>query len=108
MESIITKFTKYLVRGKSYDAFHGVLLASYLILILFISGCSLFSDNRIVVKPPPVDNIQRWIDNRNRWMILAYHVEKHFDTAGWTIEEIATELSLQEYYLEKKNRSDPL
>ena len=110
MESKKLKLTKYLVLGESLrNAFHGVLLPKYLFLIIliFCSSCTLFSDSRIIVKPiPVVDNYRIWLDNYNRWMILAYQCEKHFDTTGWTTEEIAAELSLQEYYLESK--SDPL
>jgi len=42
------------------------------------------------------------VDNRNRWMSLAYFVEKYYDTTGWTTEEIATELSLAEYLMNKE------
>ena len=48
MESKRLKVAKYLVRGESVKfAFHGVLLPSYLFLIiLFCSGCSWFADHR--------------------------------------------------------------
>lgn len=100
------KHTKILVLGGPKDALHGVRrLLLYLSLIILISGCSLFADKRrVVVKvnPEPVDNIQQWIDNRNKWMTLAFFAEKHFDTTGWTRKEIATELSLAEYLLNKE------
>jgi len=95
VESIITKFAKYLVRGKSYDAFHGVLLASYLTFIIIISGCSWCADKRVVVKPEPVNN-------RDRWKVLAPFIKQHFIT-DMTVEEIAAELAYQEYLLNKKD-----
>jgi len=68
-----------------------------LLLILFLSGCSWFADNRVVVKPEPVDI-------RNRWKILARFIKQRYPTE-MTLEEIAAELAYQEYLL---NESDPI
>jgi len=96
VESKYLKLTKYLVLGESVkNAFHGVKLPKYLFLIilLFCSGCSCFSDKRIVVKSKPEP-----IDNRQRWLVLAPLIKQHFKT-DMTVAEIAAELALQEYYL---------
>lgn len=37
-------------------------------------------------------------------MALAYFVEKHYDTTGWTRKDIATELFIQESLIEKSSR----
>jgi len=73
-------------------------------LVFILSGCSLFADKRVIIKPEPkpISDIQRWIDTRNKWMSLARLCEKYFDTTGWTTEEIATELYLQNYLLFSK------
>ncbi len=61
-----------------------------IILLLLLSGC--FQDKRVDTKTEPVDN-------RDRWLVLAPLIKKHFDTGDKTIEEIAFELSLAEYKL---------
>ena len=61
-----------------------------IITLLLLSGCSWFEDKRIVVKPEPVDN-------KDRWMVLAPYIKEHFDTGDMTIEEIAFELAYAEY-----------
>ena len=97
VESKSLKYAKYLELGESVIAFRGVLLPLFLSIILTISGCSWFADNRIVEKPEPVDN-------RDRWKALAPFVKKHFKT-DMTVEEIAAELALQEYLLNKEGTS---
>ncbi len=62
------------------------------LISLLLTGCSLFEDKRIVVKPEPVDN-------RDRWLVLAPYIKEHFDTGDMTIEEIAFELAYAEYKL---------
>ena len=69
--------------------------------IILITGCTWCADKRIVVKPEPEPR-----DYRNRWMALAYFCEKHFDTTGWTTEEIAAELSLAQYYIDTNKPTD--
>ena len=61
-----------------------------LILLLLLSGC--FQDKRVVIEPKPVDN-------RDRWIVLAPYIKKHFDTGDKTIKEIAFELAYAEYKL---------
>ncbi len=61
-----------------------------IILLLLLSGC--FQDKRVVIKPEPVDN-------KDRWIVLAPYIKKHFDTGDMTIEEIAFELAYAEYKL---------
>jgi len=90
VESIITKFTKYLVRGKSYDAFHGVLLASYLILIIFISGCS---SDRIAIKPKIDTNSPRYKE------MLSMIIGNRYDSEY--LRTVAADKAYQEYLLEK-------
>lgn len=51
VESKSLKYAKYLELGESVIAFHGVLLPLFLSIILTISGCSWFADNRIIEKP---------------------------------------------------------
>lgn len=63
-----------------------------IILLLLLSGCAWFEDKRIVVKPEPVDN-------RDRWLVLAPYIKEHFDTGDMTVEEIAAELAWAEYKL---------
>ena len=72
-----------------------------IVCLIFIGGCVWFSDKRIVTKPEPerMSEMQRWLANRNKWMLLASHVELYFDTTGWTTEEIAAELYLADYML---------
>jgi len=71
-----------------------------LILIVGLGGCSLFADNRIVVKPPPVDI-------RDRWKILAPFVKNYFET-DMSVAEIArwleAEHAHQEDLIEKKRQ----
>ena len=40
--------------------------------------------------------------NNRRWIVLAPFVQKHFDTGNKTLKEIAADLSLAEYYQQKK------
>lgn len=61
-----------------------------IILLLLLSGCG---NKTVVVEPKPVDN-------RDRWMVLAPLIKKHFDTGDKTIEEIAFMLSMAEYKME--------
>ena len=61
-----------------------------IILLLLLSGC--FQDNRVVIKPEPVDNM-------DRWLMLAPYVKKHFDTGDKTLDEIAIMLAWAEYEL---------
>lgn len=67
--------------------------------LLLLSGCSLFSDKRIVVKSKP-------IDNRNRWKALAPFVKNHFKT-DMTVKEIAAELAYAEYLSEESSECLP-
>jgi len=96
VESRILKYAKYRVLGESKNAFHGV-LPLCLFSIIFISGCSWFADNRIVIKPESLEPI----DNKQRWLLLAPYIKKHFKT-DMTVAEIAAELSYQEYLLNKE------
>ena len=59
------------------------------LISLLLTGCS-FEDKRVVVKPEPVDN-------RDRWLALAPYIKEHFDTGDKTIDEIAFELAYAEY-----------
>jgi hypothetical protein len=63
------------------------------IIVLGILCGSCFSDKRITIKSTPEP-----IDNRQRWLVLAPLIKKHFKT-DMTVKEIAAELALQEYYL---------
>lgn len=98
LESIKLKFAKYLVRDGFITAFQGVLLISYLFLIIliFCSNCSCSADKRIVIK-------SKSADNRDRWKALAPFVKNHFDTGNKTLEEISTDLYLAEYLMENTN-----
>jgi len=71
------------------------------ICLIFIGGCTWFADKRVVIKPEPerMSEVQRWLANKSKWMLLASHVELYFDTTGWTTEEIAAELYLADYML---------
>ena len=90
MESRVINYAKYQVLGESKNAFHGV-LPLCLFFIIAISGCVWFADNRVVEKPEPVDN-------RDRWKALAPFIKNHFQT-DMTLKEIAAELAYQEYLL---------
>ena len=67
------------------------------IIILAVLACGCAERIRI----PPKAKLSP-VNNQARWVVLAYLVENHFDTTGWTIEEIAAELSLQAYLMSKK------
>ena len=69
-----------------------MLILILIILLLLLSGCSWFEDKRIVVKPEPVDNM-------DRWLMLAPLIKKHFDTGDKTLDEIAVMLAWAEYKL---------
>ena len=69
-------------------------IVALIILCGILSGCSWFADKRVVVKPEPVDN-------RDRWKALAPFIKKHFKT-DMTVEEIAAELAYQEYLQSKE------
>lgn len=62
-----------------------------ILISLLLTGCS-FEDKRVVVKPEPVDN-------RDRWLVLAPYIKEYFDTGDMTVEEIAAELAWAEYKL---------
>lgn len=61
-------------------------------IVSLLSGCSLFEDKRVVIKPEPVDNM-------DRWLMLAPHIKEHFDTGDKTLDEIAIMLAWAEYEL---------
>ena len=65
------------------------------ILSLLLSGCA-----RDVQTPSQIELTV--MNNRNKWMALAYQVEKRYDTTGWTTEEIAAELYFADYKLNKE------
>lgn len=60
-----------------------------ILIISLLSGCSWFEDKRVVVKPEPVDN-------RDRWKVLAIFIKSNNPT-DMTVEEIAAELAYAEY-----------
>ena len=62
-----------------------------ILISLLLTSCS-FEDKRIVVKPEPVDNM-------DRWLMLAPLIKKHFDTGDKTLDEIAIMLAWAEYNL---------
>ena len=62
-----------------------------ILISLLLTGCS-FEDKRVVVKPEPVDNI-------DRWLALAPYIKEHFDTGDKTLDEIAIMLAWAEYKL---------
>ena len=49
----------------------------------------------VTTRPKPIDNKERWIG-------LAPFVKRHFDTGNKTLKEIAADLSLAEYFQQKK------
>jgi len=61
-------------------------------VLALVAGCAWFADKRVIVKPEPVDN-------RDKWKALAPFIKNHFQT-DMTVEEIAAELAYQEYLME--------
>lgn len=57
----------------------------------------LLGQQAIQTKPkvrPPMTNRQQNL----KWMVLAPHIKKHFDTGNKTVKEIAADLALADYY----------
>ena len=95
MESKLLKYAKYLELGESVIAFHGVLLPLFLFLILTISGCVWFADNRIAVKHEINTNSPQYKEMLSRIIGNRYESEEFLRIA-------AADLSLAEYNLLKE------
>lgn len=97
MESKLLKLAKYLELGESVIAFHGVLLPLFLFLIIALSGCALFEDNRKVLKPKIDTTSPEYKE------MLSIIINNRFDSEYLRIA--AADRALQEYLLNKENPS---
>jgi len=95
VESKSLKYAKYLELGESVIAFHGVLLPLFLSIILTISGCSWFADNRIVEKPK--------LDTPEYKEMLSKIIGNRYDSEY--LRFVAADKALQEYLLNKEGTS---
>lgn len=66
-----------------------------IIAIISLAGCSSFQDNKVPVKPKPIDT-----SSREFLMALSTFVKNRYQTDK-TVEEIMTDIAVAQYYLEK-------
>lgn len=70
-----------------------VITITAIIVLTVLCGC---------IKDARPRNKSIIVNNRNKWMALAYFTEKYYNTTGWTTEEIAAELTYAEYLIESQ------
>ncbi len=81
-------------------------------LLLFLSsGCSQFTGNNIKISPTVKAEQRTREEERlykyNCYRIWAYMIQQHYNTEGWTTEEIMAEIATQECLLELEKKIKP-